>query len=181
MRGWKGAGIIISNELRYAKLMGIPVLNPGGGLPSNHGIPQIMMDRYAAGRMAAEHMIDRGLTNLAFFGWENQWYSQKRCRGFQDCAEESGASCHLLLRPTGEDATLSWVSRINVLTKWLSTLPLPCGIFAVQDYRAQLLIEACHEAGLRVPDDIAVVGIHAGEPFTSTYQSWDHQPWPNPD
>lgn len=167
LKGWKGDGIIISSndidELRYAKRLDIPILNLGGGLPSNHGIPRIMVDHYTAGRLAAEHMIDRGLVNLAFFGWENQWYSQQRGRGFQDCAAESGASCQVLLRPTGEDANLSWTRRIAVLTKWLSSLPLPCGIFAVQDYRAQLLIEACHEAGLRVPYDIAVIGMDNDE------------------
>ena len=163
LKGWKGDGIIISSndvrELQYARQNNIPVLNLGGGLESNHGIPRIMVDHYAAGRLAAEHMIDRGLVNLAYFGWKNQWYSKQRCQGLMDCAEESGASCHVLLRPTGEDAKLSWTDRIAILTKWLTSLPLPCGIFAVQDYRAQLLIEACHEAGLRVPYDIAVVGM----------------------
>lgn len=167
LSGWKGDGIIISsndiNELRYAKSIDIPVLNLGGGLPSNHGIPRIMLDHYAAGRMAAEHMIDRGLSNLAFFGWKNQWYSQERCHGFQDYAAESGASCKILLRPTEEDAALTWSDRIAILTEWLSSLPLPCGIFAVQDYRAQLLIEACHEAGLKVPSDIAVIGMDNDE------------------
>jgi LacI family transcriptional regulator len=37
------------------------------------------------------------------------------------------------------------------------------GIFAVQDYRAQFLIEACQEAGLRIPADIAVVGMDNNE------------------
>ena len=167
LEGWKGDGIIIASndpeELRYAKGLKIPVLNLGGGLPSHHGIPRIMVDHYATGRMAAEHLLDSGRTHLAFFGWKDQWYSTERCHGFEDRAAEAGASCHILLRPTGEDDRLNWPDHIAVLTRWLTSLPLPCGIFAVQDYRAKLLIDACCEAGLQVPTDIAILGMDNDE------------------
>ena len=167
MKGWDGDGIIISSndpaELRYAKSLDIPVLNLGGGLPSHHGIPRIMNDHYETGQLAAQHLIDCGLTHLAFFGWKHQWYSQERCHGFKDRAAEYGISCDVLLRTAGEDHHFCWSDHMTLLSDWLTSLPHPCGIFAVQDYRAQLLIEACHEVGLRVPYEIAILGMDNDE------------------
>jgi LacI family transcriptional regulator len=167
LKGWKGDGIIISSndmeELRYARSLSIPVINLGGGLEKTYGVPRIMVDHYKAGRMAARHLIERGLTSLAFYGWENQWYSTQRFLGFQAEAAEAGIQCESLLRPINEDADLIWTKRINILVDWLSSLPVPSGVFAVHDYRAQLLLEACREAQLRVPDDIAVIGMDNDE------------------
>lgn len=167
MKGWKGDGLIIATneieELRYAKHMGIPVINLAGGLAKNYGIPRIMTDHYQAGRLAAEHLLERGLPNLAYFGWDNQWYSQQRFLGFKTLAAESKVECKVLLRPIDDDHKLTWEQRIEIISKWLKSLPLPCGIFAVQDYRAQLILEACHESNLRVPNDIAVVGMDNDE------------------
>jgi LacI family transcriptional regulator len=40
----------------------------------------------------------------------------------------------------------------------LRKLPLPLGLFVVHDHRARIVIELCQSVGLRVPDDVAVVG-----------------------
>lgn len=45
------------------------------------------------------------------------------------------------------------------LAAWLRTLPNPVGIMGCYDYRARHVLEACKTAGLRVPDDVAVVGV----------------------
>ncbi len=69
----------------------------------------------------------------------------------------------MLLRASRDESNKNWAYRIASLTRWLSLLPRPTGIFAVHDYRSQFLIEACQEAGLRVPADIAVVGMDNNE------------------
>lgn len=167
MKGWKGDGIIMASnevaELRYAKQLGIPAVNLAAGLRDLHGIPRVTVNNYEVGRLAAEHLLERGLTNLAFYGWEDLWYSEQRYLGFRERAAESGAECLALLRALNEDSQLSWSQRISIPAEWLASLPLPCGIFAVHDFRAQLLMEACYEAGLRIPNDIAVVSMDNNE------------------
>ena len=167
LEGWNGDGIVIQSsdlaELRAVKSLGLPVINLGGGLRSHCGVPRILIDNYAAGRLAAEHFLDRGIFNLAFFGWEQAWYSIERCHGFEDCAAEHGVSCNLLLRKPFEESCLSWGENLDDLTRWLTSLPRPCGVFAVQDYRSQLLVEACHDAGLKIPEEIAILGMDDDE------------------
>ncbi len=163
MRDWNGdAMIVVSNderELRAARRMGIPIVNLGGGLAKSYGVPRVMVNHFQAGRLAADHLLSRGLAHLAFFGWSNLWYSQQRRFGFRSRAAESGATCSDFLRVSYGRADLSWAERVAEVSKWLRSLALPVGIFAVQDYRAQFLMEACQEAGLRIPEDVAVIGM----------------------
>jgi LacI family transcriptional regulator len=45
------------------------------------------------------------------------------------------------------------------LADWLQSLRLPVGIFACNDERASDVVESCMLAGLRIPEDIAVLGV----------------------
>lgn len=167
MRGWKGDAIVVvsddEDELRYAHRIRIPVVNLGGGSARTFGVPRVMVDHYKAGRLAADHLLSCGLRNLAFFGWQDLWYSDQRQKGFSDRAREAGVECKSLLRASRDESNKNWANRISGLARWLASLPRPSGIFAVHDYRSQFLIEACQEAGLRIPADIAVVGMDNNE------------------
>lgn len=44
------------------------------------------------------------------------------------------------------------------LAKWLRELPKPCGVFCPETGGGGYLIRVCHSLGLRVPEDIAVIG-----------------------
>ena len=44
------------------------------------------------------------------------------------------------------------------LAEWLENLPKPLGLFAVSDYRARQALDACRNSGLRVPEEVAIVG-----------------------
>ena len=45
------------------------------------------------------------------------------------------------------------------IAEWLKNLPKPCGVFASNDYCANQVLKICTSAGLRVPDDLAVLGV----------------------
>ena len=70
---------------------------------------------------------------------------------------EANLKIHSLLLPhMTRDAF--WNERYEPIKRWLKTLPLPTGLFAVHDYRALIVLSACREIGLRVPEDVAVIG-----------------------
>jgi LacI family transcriptional regulator len=164
MRGWTGDALIIASsnvrELSQARHLGIPVVNLAGGLAKAHGIPRVRVNDYRAGQMAADHLLDRGLRHLAFFGWSDRWYSKQRWQGFCERASRAGVKVDAFLQmAAGEGLKLTWPKRIAGSARWLASLPRPCGVFAVQDYRAQFLVETCHEANIRIPEDIALMGM----------------------
>lgn len=189
MSGWKGDAIIAATnegaELRYALKMGIPVVNLAAGLAKSHGVPRVLVDNAQAGRMAADHLLERGLRNLAFFGWIDLWYSGQRLSGFRERAAESGAECATFLQSSQGQPERTWMKQIGGIAKWLRSLPRPAGVFAVTDYRAQFLMEASQEAGLRIPDDIAVIGMdndeticeHSLPPLTSVSRNSERVGW----
>ena len=162
LRGWPGHGVItaILNEtdIRAAKRLGLPVVNLAATLRDT-GIPSVLPDHYGMGRLAAEHLLERGLRRFAYYGVKGFWFSELRCRGFVECAEQAGATCDVLEVPRKSGPWANWQKRTSLLVRWLKQLRPPVGLLAVQDYRARVVIEECERLGLRIPHDVAVIGM----------------------
>jgi LacI family transcriptional regulator len=118
-----------------------------------------MVDHYAVGRLAAEHLLGRGLRRLAFYGETAQWFARQRRLGFVQRALEAGAPCAELKMPAPTNGRASWQQRIAPLQRWLQSLDPPVGVMALQDYRARVLVDECQRLGLRVPHDVAIIGV----------------------
>ena len=162
LHGWPGDGVLAAilnrKEIRSAQRLGIPVVNMASTLRET-GIPRVRPDHYAMGRMAAEHLLQRGLTRLAYYGLQGFWFSQERCRGFAECAKQAGATCEVLEVPRKSGPWANLQKRNGLLIDWLKQLRPPVGLLAVQDYRARAVIEACENVGLHIPHDVAVIGM----------------------
>ena len=163
LRGWPGHGVfcVILNQadIRAARRLGIPVVNNGSTLPDPAGVPRVRPDHYAMGRLAAEHLLERGLRRLAYYGLKGFWFSELRCRGFVECAQRAGAVCDVLEEPRKLGPGANWEKRTRLLDRWLRQLQPPVGLLAVQDYRARAVMEECSRLGLRIPHDVAVIGM----------------------
>jgi len=171
LRQWRSDGIIADlgdREIARAVLnSGIPVVGIGGFaspelLERTLGkqVPYVATDNIAIGRMGADHLLECGFEHLAYCGipWvaTNSWVEWRR-RGFVARLAEAGLRSHSFL---GRHRTAKrWPQLQAELKLWLSTLPRPVGIMACNDARAHHVLEACREAGLRVPEDVAVLGV----------------------
>ncbi len=162
LRGWPGDGAIAAigtpDEARAARRLGIPVVNFGGTL-EGVGLPQVMVDHYAIGRMAAEHLLQRGFRRLAYCGTEGLAYSRLRAEGFQHLAKQADAECNVLQMPRETSPRATWQQHTAALERWLGQLQPPVGVLAVHDYRARVVVDLCRSLGLRVSHDVAVLGV----------------------
>ncbi|MDZ7617526.1 MAG: DNA-binding transcriptional regulator [Patescibacteria group bacterium] len=162
LRGWRGDGIIAAigspEEARMARRLRTPVVNFGGAL-AECGLPRVMVDHYAIGRLAAEHLLDRGFRRLAYCGIEGPLYSRLRAEGFARAACLAGASCSALQVPSRFQTHATWQKYMAPLERWLRGLKPPVGLLVVDDYRARVIVELCQALGLRVSRDVAVVGV----------------------
>jgi LacI family transcriptional regulator len=70
-----------------------------------------------------------------------------------------GYTCAALEPSTRFNRRNPWYQWLEPVEKWLGKLRPPVGLLAVHDYAATVLVESCLRLGLRVPDDVAVVGI----------------------
>lgn len=167
MRDWKGDGFIVNfDEPRFARAIrgiGKPVVALGGGKgwhDPRSRIPYVATDDEAIGRLAAEHLLGCGLRHFAFCGYAptrtNAWVTS-RCRAFRDRLARAGFDC-LVFNGRYTNAR-HWIRIQKELVAWVRTLPLPIGLMGCYDWRARHVLEACHTAGLRVPDDVALIGV----------------------
>lgn len=171
LRSWQGNGIIANFDDRRvaAAVRGlkVPVVGVGGGYgwyDSATRIPYFASGDEAIAQLAADHLIERGFRRLAFYGYPRtriiRW-SEERALAFQKRANQAGISCSIY---TGRHGTArKWTELQRGLTAWVASLEKPVGLMACNDVRARHVLEACRALGLRVPEDVAVIGVDNDE------------------
>ncbi|MEI7831983.1 MAG: substrate-binding domain-containing protein [bacterium] len=155
--GWAPDGIIVqcSGEWLDDLLMdtGIPTVNVSSKL-TTYRLPTVIPDNYAAGASAAAHLFDCGLRHLAFWPLGFEGFHCERAAGFIAAVESLDATLH---RPPV--TKLRTRAKEPPTTAWLKSLPKPVGILCADDIDAARLCEACLVAGIKVPEEVAIVGV----------------------
>ena len=125
-------------------------------------IPNLTGDYIGTGRMAARHFLERGFRNFGFFGLNDVCWSDERREGFRQEVEAAGFanSFHSYCK---QNIDLLWSYGREDVEAWLKSLPKPVGIMACDDNQGINLIEACHVIGLKIPTEIAVIGVDNDE------------------
>jgi len=132
-----------------------PVVTTGYGAGSKR-VTAFTIANASGARKAAEYLVRRGCRRFAMItGPDRDLDALERSEGFLGGLRKSGF-------PAGECRELrgdwSYESGYEVMTRLLAGRPRVDGVFAQNDPTAIGAIRAIHEAGLRVPDDVAVIG-----------------------
>ncbi len=125
------------------------------------GSPNILTDDVAIGRMAAEHLLHRGFRYFGYCGFGDCYFwSRERGRSFCRRVRQAGFETHCYEYEQPKSASRrSWEAEQDILVAWLKSLPKPAGVMACNDDRSQYILEACKLAGLRVPEEVAIIGV----------------------
>lgn len=126
------------------------------------GIPNITADYRKMGEMVAERFVARGFQEFAFFGNNGMCWSDGRRDGFREYLENAGYGDHVYVYNRQRISNL-WYYRQDLLRDWLLSLPKPVGIFCCDDNQASILVEVCMILGIRIPYDVAIVGVDNDE------------------
>ncbi len=129
----------------------------------NHvgNMPYVKGNYASDARIAAEYFLRKGFKTLAFFGIRGLEWSEARGSNFQQLVQAAGADCYQYLLKGNEADVLS--HNFEELATWLKRLPKPAGILCCNDDFGQILINSCSTAGIKVPHEIAVLGIDNDE------------------
>jgi len=175
-KSWSGTGIIARiRSPEMAKLIrdtGLPFVASSldeSRLPgSGDKFGEIRTNSAAIARMAAAHLLDRSLRHFAFCGFVGCAWSLRRQEAFSRYLTDQGFHYQ-----THRIELANWMQRPNwienweheqpILVDWLKSLPKPVGLMACNDICGREVLQACAAAGLRVPDDVAVVGVDNDE------------------
>ena len=123
-------------------------------------VPSAAPDEEAIGRLGARHLAEHRPAHLAFFGCTTSPASRQRQAGF---LAEAARSSETHVFSAQHAATVLPVGEIQPferdLTEWLRSLPSRTGVMAWNDLHAVAVVQAARRLGLRVPNDLAVLGV----------------------
>ena len=125
-------------------------------------IPNITADYDLTGSMAADHFLAKGFKHFGFFGYNGVCWSDERCKGFRKRVEEAGFGDNFHMYDKQHIENM-WYYDQSVLADWLLSLPKPIAIMACDDNQGNILLQACNSCGLKIPFDVAIIGVDNDE------------------
>jgi LacI family transcriptional regulator len=146
---------LITKELLKLK---IPTIFAPHGYNYPQDMPVIITDSSSIAKMTSEQFVEKGLKNLAFCGFDSYQWSEERKKYFNKFNSEAGLKTFNYLSPKKINHQ-DWENEQQRVCKWIKDLPKPVGIFACNDDRGQHILEVCKLLNLKVPEDVAVIGV----------------------
>lgn len=146
----------------------VAVVEPDPGmLEPGHPLAEcscLRVDSHATGELAARFFLDRHYRHFAFVGEvHDSYWSRARAEGFMAAVAAAGATCRVYRAPSAEERR-DWAVEQPRMTAWLEALPKPAALFVAMDGRARQVLDACMDARIAVPEEVAVLGVD-DDPF----------------
>ena len=119
-------------------------------------VPYVITDDRAGARLAVEHLVDLGHRRIGFIGGpENVQASRDRMRAYRDVLSEQAISAR---SEWSHHADFTQAAGRQVGQQILAQADRPTAIFAANDVTALGVLEVAEGLGLRVPEDLSLVG-----------------------
>lgn len=182
-RKWEGDGIITAlfsrEQYRVTAAARKPMVNVSSSL-GDLDAPYVGADNQAIGRMAANHLLEKGYKHFAYFGNSGHYGSINRLHGFNEVILKAGYHCLFCdMTPINmdDDRFLS----LRPFKKWVKAFPKPIGIFTFNDGVGLFIANACTLTGIRIPEELALVGTDdslsvcemCSPPLSSVHLPWE--------
>lgn len=118
----------------------------------------VIIDNYKCGYIATQHLIDQGCKRILHVtsSLRRNVYSQ-RYKGYQDALYDNKLPIDESLLIIND---LSEAAAVETAMQILEMDQLPDGMFATNDFLAAICMRTLKENGIRIPQDIAVVGFN---------------------
>ncbi|MEV7633022.1 LacI family DNA-binding transcriptional regulator [Microbacterium sp. NPDC089318] len=151
------------HETSQLRGLGLPVIGIGGPTP---GLPALSLDQSALARLATEHLVGLGHRAIAHIGATPEFDADfrvpsRRRLGFEQALADAGIAAEPELL---ESADFTVDGGFRAAMRLLGRpATRPTAIFAASDEMAVGALLAARDLGLRVPQDLSIVGIDGHE------------------
>jgi len=135
----------------------LPVVNISSALPDS-GLPAVVTDEVAVGRLAAAYLLSLGLPQFGFVGRANDYPSVVRAKGFEETIKATGGKCYIFLGRAQTDDAVPTASPSD-LQNWIQQLPTPIGLLASSDIVGSQILSICTKFKIAVPKEVAILGV----------------------
>jgi len=158
---WQVDGIIlVSTSIMPLQLVptstgNIPIILIDHDCPG-YDFDTVIIDDYYAGKIATEHLVQLGHKRIACItGSKDIIPSHKREFGYEAALRENGLEFDPALVVRGD---FNIISGLNCANRLLEMKNRPTAIFACNDLMAMGVMQSAFKHGLRIPEDLSVVG-----------------------
>ncbi len=119
---------------------------------------KVIIDNYKCGNQATQHLVDQGCKRIVLVtaNLKRNVYAQRH-KGYTDALYDNGITYnkeYVLIKDLSEQCGVEAALQI------LKMKPLPDGAFITNDFSAAVCMQTLKEHGVRIPEDIAVVGFN---------------------
>lgn len=162
LKAWGGDGCIAllqcRETLEYFRTHKIPLVDLGLG---EHGlpIPRVVTDNREIGRLAAEHFREHGYREVFTLAPGNVPMYRERLDAFQEFMEMDGGSVTVLRSTEAMHPAVLEELRAHTRQRNRRLEEMSIGVFAYQDAMAAEMISLFTQNNLRVPENIAILGV----------------------
>jgi len=161
LKGWKGSGCIAllqrTDTLEYLRNNEIPLVDMGF---TNHhlNIPRVITDNKEIGRLAAEHLRDQGYREIFALNTGGVKMYEERLQAISHFMETDGGKVTVLKSSKMQKEVFDEL-RFIAQERGRKLEELSLGFFAYQDTMAAEMISLSRQNNLRVPENVAVLGV----------------------
>jgi LacI family transcriptional regulator len=159
---WMADGIIMREPRQAEALLKlqVPIVFVSYLVEEIPGTACVKTDDTAVGWMAANHFLEKGYDRFAYVGYPGMYWSEQRRAGFAEQVEAVG---YRVEQYEQRKKARGWLEEQEALGAWLKRLPKPVAVMACNDDRAEQVVSACRAAGVRAPEELAVLGVDNDE------------------
>lgn len=124
----------------------------------NADITKVFIDNYRCGYRATQHLIEQGCERIVLVtaSLNRNVYAQRH-KGYKDALHDNGIAYNLdyvLIKDLSEQCGVEAAMQI------LAMDPRPDGAFITNDFSAAVCMQTLKQHGMRIPEDIAIVGFN---------------------
>ncbi|HUB24920.1 MAG TPA: DNA-binding transcriptional regulator [Tepidisphaeraceae bacterium] len=133
----------------------LPTVNVSNFLTEPSRLATVVPDDEAVGEMAADYLLSLGFRELGYCWQGTTGYGRLRFEAFRNRAKKSQVRVH------------ECDSSKHDLGQWLTGLPKPAGVLGSNDDWAHRLLNVARRKGVKVPDEVAVLGVDDDDLFNA--------------
>lgn len=161
IKRWGANGIITRDFKGYDRLLDfnlpIIVVEAFQETKTVGNIPKVISNHDEIAHLAMDYFIRNGFKNFAYCGFTDMPWAVSRRESFAAALQSKGYRLDSF--DSKSYRLLAWDKEYPRLVQWLISLPKPAAVLCCNDDRGSDVIEACKTAEIKVPFDIAVLGI----------------------
>jgi LacI family transcriptional regulator len=160
LKSWGAEGALACDGVSSDKVeeLGLPAIVELDVDRSIQNVVNVVPDYLTIGNIAGEYFLARGFHNFAYCGFDDHAWSRERGKSFSERIAQAGFETSFF-KQHNSNAMRQWDREKTLIADWLRSLPKPLALMACNDARSEHIVEACKIANLRIPAEIAVLGV----------------------